>query len=331
MAQKHNSFWLYFMWGLLALVLVGWTAWWFVLQSQVVAQIDKWMATQRVAGAEVSYARVAGSGYPLRLTLTFDDFSYQAPGQAWRASTPKVQLHINPSDLSLFIVEPRDTISYASRGAARTFTPRESAISVHVTNNAVDRVVAEGKGVAVTRDGAPDMTIGSFVAGVRPDPRAPGDGQFTLDSQAIDWATPPKGFEAFGKQVQTLNARIVFEKGATLIGPGDDRIGAWKDAQGAARVEGLGFVWGPATVTSTGRFELDAQRRLDGILDISLDKPGGVFSALAQSASPDMAQIYQLMAVANEARGGPLEAPLVIDNGVMMFNNLPIRTVDPIK
>jgi hypothetical protein len=151
--------------------------------------------------------------------------------------------------------------------------------------------------------------------------------------QNIDLAAPPKGVEGMGAKIQTLSARIVFEKGAVLIGPGSDRVGAWKQAGGAARVEGLGFTWGPATISSQGKFALDDQRRLAGALDIVLEKPGETFGALAQSPAtePGMAKMYAMMGVANTARGGPLKAPLVIENGVMLFNNLPITTVEPIK
>jgi hypothetical protein len=325
--------WLIAVWVILFLALAGWTAWWFTLRTQAIGGVDQWIAKQRAAGANVSYEKVEASGFPFRLSLTFDNVHYAAPGDAWVMATPKVQLHINPSDLSLVIVEPRDTVSWTTRGAARTFTPQESAISVHITNLAVDRVVVEGKGVAITKDGKPDFIVGQFVGGLRPDPRAAGDGQLSVDAQNVDLAAPPKGVEGMGAKIQTLSARIVFEKGAVLIGPGEDRVGSWKQAGGAARVEGLGFTWGPATISSQGKFALDDQRRLAGALDINLEKPGETFGALAQSPAtePGMAKMYAMMGAANTARGGPLKAPLVIENGVMLFNNLPITTVEPIK
>jgi hypothetical protein len=331
--RKPRPWFLYTIWTVLIVTLLAWTGWWFALRGQVIAHIEGWAASQRAAGAEASYRRISASGFPLRLTLTFEDALYAPAGGGWRLSTPRVQLHINPSDLSLFILEPRAAVTWATRGVTRSFTPHESAISVHVIAGKADRVIAEGKQVAITRNGAPEMNVGSFVAGVRPDPRAPGDGQFSLDADAITLASSPKGFEAFGEDVKTLNARIVFEKGALLLAQGQDTLSAWAKAGGAARIDGLGFAWGPATFTSTGRFKLDDQRRLDGILDMSLDKPADAFTALSQSTtiSPDLALLYKMMAQANAQKGEPLKAPLTITNGVMSFNNLPLRTVDPIK
>lgn len=331
--RRKRPWMLYIIWGVLALALAAWTGWWFVLRANAVSQIDAWMTGERAKGAEASYSRVSASGFPLRLTLTYDNFAYGAAGGAWKVSTPKAQVHINPSDLSLFIIEPRDTVTYATRGATRDFTPKESAISIHVVGGKADRVIIEGKTVAVTRNNAPEMQIESFVAGVRPDPRAPSDGQLSFDAKNVTLASPPKGFEAFGGQLQSLNARIVFEKGGRLIEPGTDGLRLWAQDNGAARIEGLGFVWGPATITSTGRYTVDAQRRLAGILDLSLEKPSEAFAALAQSPaiSPDLSRVYQMMAVANAVKGGPLKAPLVIEKGVMSFADLPLRTVEPIQ
>jgi hypothetical protein len=331
--RRKRPWMLFIIWGLLALVLAGWTGWWFVLRANAASQIDAWMAGERAKGAEASYTRVSASGFPLRLTLTYDGLAYGAAGGAWKVSTPKAQVHINPSDLSLFLIEPRDTVMYATRGATRAFTPKESLISIHVVNGKADRVVIEGKNVAVVRNNAPEMQVESFVAGVRPDPRAPSDGQLSFDATNLTLVSPPKGFEAFGGQLQSLNARIVFEKGGRLIEPGADGLRLWAQDNGAARIEGLGFVWGPAKITSTGRYTIDAQRRLAGILDLSLEKPSEAFAALSQSPaiSPDLARVYQMMAVANAVKGGPLKAPLVIENGVMSFADLPLRTVEPIQ
>ncbi len=333
-ASPNGRIWgVYAMWGLLAAVLIAWTGYWFVLRDIAVERVEAWVAAQKANGAEAAYSGVSASGFPFRLTLTYENANFIAPGGGWTLSTPRVALHINPANFNLFIIEPRDTVAWTTRGARRTFTPKKSAISVHVTDNKPDRVILDGEDIAVTRNDAPDMTIGSIVAGLRPDPRAAGDGQFSLEIKSLDFIALPKGLEAFGGTVQTLNAAIVLENGATLIAPSNDRVAAWKDAQGAARVEALGFVWGPANVTSTGRFVLDQQRRLEGKLDLTLEKPADVFAALAQSPtlSRDMANTYNLMAQANAALGVSFKPTLVIQNGVMLLNGFPLRTVDPIK
>jgi hypothetical protein len=317
----------YAAWTLLIVVLVAWSVWWFTLKDMAIRRVEAWTAAQKTAGAQVSYSSVGASGFPLRLTLTFEDPTYVAPGGGWSVSTPRAQLHINPSDLSLFIIEPRDTLSWTTRGASRTLTPRESAISIHLTNNRPDRLVVEGKNVAVTRNGAPDMTIGSFVAGMRADPRMAGDGQFTLDAQAIDFIKLPQGFEALGGQLQALNARVVIEKGAVLVAPSRDRLMAWKAATGAARIEGLNVEWGPAKLTATGRFIVDDQRRPEGDLSLDLQNPSETFAALSKSptASAQAGSIYSALSALGMA---PV---LSFRNGKKLLYGQPIGTVEPIR
>lgn len=332
--RRRRPWALYALWGLFALAFIAWTAWWLTLRSVVVGDVESWMSAQRAAGVQAGYSKVSASGYPLRLTLTFENAKYAAPGGGWTLSTPRVALHVNPSDLSLFIIEPRGAVTWTTRAFSRTFSPHSSAISVHTSFGRADRITLEGEGVHVLRNGADEATIAKIVMSLRPDPRAAEDGQLAVDVDGLDIAQPPKGFEQFGPRVQSLNARVVFEKGAALVAPhAADHIAAWIAAGDGVRVEGLGFVWGPATVTSRGRFALDDKRRLAGRLDLALAKPEMVFAALSQSPrfSPDMADAMRVLAIANTAHGKPLTAPLVIENGIMLFNGLPIRTVDPIR
>lgn len=326
-AKRKRPWAVYAVWGLLIVVLAAWTMWWFTLKDIATQRIEAWAAAQRAAGAQVSYSSVAASGFPLRLTLTFEAARFIAPGGGWSLATPRAALHINPSDLSLFIVEPRDTVSWTTRGAQHTFTPRESAISVHLANDRPDRVILEGKNIAVTRNGAPDMTIGSIVAGIRPDPRAAGDGQLSLDAQAIDFIKLPQGFEALGGQMEALNARVVLEKGAVLAAPSHDRLAAWKEAMGAARVEGLHVVWGPASLTSTGRFTIDDQRRIEGDLALTLEKPEKTFAALTKSptVSAQTAAVYRALGALG------LTPVLSFRDGEKRLYGQRIGTVEPIR
>lgn len=326
-AKRKRPWTVYSVWALLIVVLAAWTMWWFALKDIAKQRVEAWAAAQRAAGAQVSYSAAAASGFPLRLTLTFDDARFIAPGGGWNMATPRVALHINPSDLSIFIIEPRATLSWTTRGAQHTFTPRESAISVHLANDRPDRVIVEGKNIAITRNGAPDMTIGAIVAGIRPDPRAAGDGQLSLDAQAIDFIKLPQGFEALGGQMAALNARVVIEKGAVLIAPSRDRLAAWKEAMGAARIEGLHVVWGSASLTSTGRFTIDDQRRIEGDLTLTLEKPEETFAALTKSptVSAQTAAIYRALGALG------MTPVLSFRDGEKRLYGQRIGTVEPIR
>ncbi|MGE3302374.1 MAG: DUF2125 domain-containing protein [Hyphomonadaceae bacterium] len=301
---------LYALWGFAIAAAFCWTLYWFALKNEAVRQAVAWFSAQRAQGADAAYARVSASGYPLRLSLTFEDAHYAPAGGGWRISSPKAALHVNPTDFSLFIVEPRAPVTWETREAARVFTPKESAVSLRLKNRAIERIVAEGEGVAVTRGGAAEMTIGSFVAGLRADPRALGDGQLTLDAQAIALAAPVQGLEGFGRDVRALNVRAVIERGAAFLTAPGDGYAAWRAEGGAARVEGLHAAWGPAEFTAQGRLAMDARNRLAGALDLDLAKPAETYAALAQAGAPVL-------------RGAPAKARLTIRDGAIAFAAAP--------
>lgn len=325
--ERKRPWAVYGVWTLLIVALIGWTVWYFALKDIVGQRVEAWAAAQRAAGAQVSYSAVSYSGFPLRLTLTFEEAGYVAPGGGWSLTTPRIALHINPSDLALIIIEPRETLAWTTKGVRRTFTPRESAISVHFSNDRPDRVIVEGQNIAITRNGAPDMTIGKIVAGIRPDPRTAADGQFSLDAEAVDFIKLPKGFEALGGQMQMLNARVVIENGAVLSAPSRDRLAAWREASGAARVEALRTSWGPAQVTATGRFVVDDERRPEGDLSLNLENPEETFAALSRSptASEQTANVYRALSALGMA---PV---LSFRDGEKTLYGQKIGTVEPIR
>ena len=330
-ARRHRRLGLYIPWALFLAAAIGWTIYWNMLRVRMIETAQAAVAAQRAEGAKISYDRVNASGYPLRLTLTFTNAAYEAPGGHWALSAPTLDLHMNPSNLSLVIFETHGTVTWRNNLVIRTLTPRTAALSVRTEKGAFSRAVFEAHDLAVSRNGGAPGTFETLIVGVRPDPRQARDMQVSIDATNLKLAKAPSGFEGFGTTLASIEGRVVIEQADVIETAKTNRVEAWRAAKGVARIEGAGLLWGPARMIGTGRVSLDAQRRPQGRLDMSLTDPAPALSALARPMSPTMRTAMEASAEAAATKGGPLALPLILENGVLSLGPLPVRTLDPIQ
>lgn len=79
MAKKRSGCGIPFLFFLVLLGGVGWSAWWLYLSSQISQGLEQRAGMLRDAGWQVSYAPVRVDGYPFRVRVTLDDLSVIAP------------------------------------------------------------------------------------------------------------------------------------------------------------------------------------------------------------------------------------------------------------
>jgi hypothetical protein len=329
--RRHRRLGLIVPWALFAIAALGWTVYWNILRIRTMEAAQAFVDRQRTAGASLIYSSVAASGYPLRLTLTFSGPAYEAPGGGWALSAPSLDLHVNPSDLRLIILETHGAVTWRDREVVRTLTPRTAALSVRTEKGAFERAILEVHDVSIAREGHAPAILESAVIGVRPDPRRAADMQVSLDAAHLALAAAPAEFSGLGANIASIEARVVIENAAAAERASAHRLEAWRAAGGAARFEGLGLEWGPAKITGTGRLGLDALRRPQGRLDLAIEDPQAALNALAQPMAPHMREAFEASGEAAAAKGGPLALPLIAQDGVLSLGPLPLRKLDPVE
>jgi hypothetical protein len=246
-------------WTLFALASVAWTAFWFVAKDQAIKRLDAVIVSAKARGVDASYETVRASGYPLHLKLNLTN------ARVTTAALPQLDaallpVAINLVDPSHLIIDLKDGLRWTGRdGVTHTLDPVRGAMSVHWKDGALTRV-------SFDLEGAPTKKL---LAHGRPDPRTSNAWQVAVDVEGAE-------------DGDALRAGVVIDHTAALlrdVNPADP-LGGWISSGGRATVEALDMRWQGATMTGTGAFGLDAQRRPAGAVTLKAEGQSAAILAL---------------------------------------------------
>lgn len=251
-------------WSLFAVACIAWTAFWFVAKDQAIKRLDAAIVSAKARGVDAGYESVRASGYPLHLKLTLTN-AHVAMAPLPRFDAAKLPVAINLVDPSHLIIDLKDGVRWTGRdGAVHTVDPVRGAMSVHWKDGALTRV-------SLDLEGAPTKKL---LAHLRPDPRTPNAWQVAVDVEGAD-------------NGETLRAGVVIDHTDALHATAsDDPLGAWVDRGGRATVEALEMNWQGATMSGTGAFGLDAQRRPEGAVTLKAEGQSATVLALLGALDP---------------------------------------------
>jgi hypothetical protein len=321
--------------GLFVLLALSWVGYWHYVTNTAEGRVRTWAAEQGAQGAEVSLGRIVRHGFPVLLRLEVQGVDYAAARGGWRAQTERADLHINMLNPQHVILQIEAPLAISRENGAVTNVSADALIASLRTNGGRLAVAGIEANNLVLDDPAQEgtMTLTSAVLNVRPDSRAPGEYQLSIQTHGLMLPRPVRSFEAFGLDVQTLRAAIVITEGAALLQTSpQDPLGPWREAGGRMRFEALELAWGPLETTATGEGGLDEQRRVNGRLVVPVDRPAPVLTAIANgpNVEDDARRALGLLAAGYLVTGDDITLDAVADDGVLSVEGLPVRPLPPV-
>lgn len=321
--------------GLFALIALGWVGYWYFVANAAEGRLRAWAAEQSEQGAEVSLGRVVRHGFPVLLRLEVRDITYAAARGGWRAQTGRADLHVNVLNPQHVILKAEAPIAVSRENGAVTNVSADALIaSLRTSGGRLAVAGIETNNLVLDDPAQPGaLTMSSAVVNVRPDARSRGDYQVAIQTHGLTLPRPVRSFEAFGLDVQTLRAAIVVTEGAALLQTSpQDPMGPWREAGGLLRFEALELAWGPLETTATGEGGLDDQRRLQGRLVLPVERPAPVLTAIANgpNVNDDARRALGLLAAGYLVTGDDITLDAVAQDGVLHVEGLPVRALPPV-
>jgi hypothetical protein len=327
--------WLVAPWALFVVLAIGWVSYWFVVAGTAERRLNDWVAAQNAAGAQAAIGRVVRHGFPVLLRLELQDVRYTPARGGWGMSTARVDLHIQLLNTEHIIFEAEAPIMVTRENGARTQIVADALIaSVRTENGALAVAGVETDNLQLDDQAQEGVFLArKLVLNARHDPRATGDYQVALDAQGIVLPRPVRSFESFGLDVNTLRAAIVVTQGATLMqGAHADPLGPWREAGGRFRFEALTLAWGPLEADGRGEGGLDDERRIEGALEIPIDRPAPVFNAIANgpNVDRDAKRALALLAAGYAISGDDITLDVEAGDGWLRIEGLSVRPLGPV-
>lgn len=332
MSARPRRLGLWIPWAVFAALALGWSLYWLGLAHAARTELNRLIDAQNAAGAEAHVGAVRTRGFPLQLALDLEDVRYTPAGAAARFSTPRLRVHVNPSNPQHLMFDFPAPVSIARSDSPFDATARVLQASLRYRRGALARAAlsAEALRVVDQEDGAVVLEAASLLINVRPDPRAEHELQAAFTLREATLKAPVRGVEPLGRSIAALESAIVVEQADALV-PRGDPFFAWRDAGGALRIEALRIAWGAAAATGTGRISLDAERRLAGALTLSIERPSETLNTLAANPELPAAAQANLRALALLNEGAPsFDAPLRAQDGALYLQQTFLRDLAPL-
>lgn len=333
--MKTRYLWLIVPWAVFMLLAIGWTIYWNTVAGEAERRLNAAIAAQQADGATASVGAITRHGFPAIMRLQLDNVAYAPARGGWRATTERVNLHINLMNAEHLTLKAEAPIAIAREDGSVTNIAADTMIgSFRTANGALAQAGIEADNITLddpNEDGV--LSARKLVINIRPDARAAGEYQLSFDATELLLPRPVRSFEAFGQDVAALRAAIVIEQGAALLeaAPGDP-TGPWREAGGRLRFDALALNWGPLQATGTGFGGLDAERRLTGDLELPIEEPAPIFTALAQApdADDDARRALGLLAAGFAISGDDIKLDVEAQDGVLRLEGLSVRELPPV-
>ena len=278
-ARRHSRLWLYAPFVVLALLAVGWAAFWFVVRGRVAEAVDSALVREAGLGRSWTCADRTIGGFPFRVELRCSSLSLTSArwGEAVRAQTgPALALGqiYTPGLVIAEITGPLQVALPEGRRLDLAWTGFEASFAHKAGDPERVSLVMTGPNATLTSPGqaAETWRATTLETHLRRNPTRP------ATDQAVDLAIGLKG-----SVLPALDTLLgITEPGdvdiqatatqtdAFRLGLNPDALEAWRLAGGLLDLTKFSSLKGTARVEAAGQLALDQTHRVSGQIQASL-------------------------------------------------------------
>lgn len=317
--------------ALIAVVMLGWTAWWWVLSTARDNALTTWLEGRRAAGWVAEARDISVSGFPARVDSHIADLSLADPagGWSWRAGGLDIlQLAYKPQHViavlegEQVLATPYDTVR------AKSDVLRGSILFRPNTRLELDHMTFEIAGMEIASDLGWQASIGKAVLATR---QAASGEPFAHDLafDASDLAVPSLAAHADGVLPAAIGA---VDLDATLrFDRPWDRASVENDnpVLEGVEVRDMSLTWGELDLRGRGTLAVDAEGFAEGRIDVRArnweemltvaERSGALNPTLAGALRSGLGLLARL-----SGDRSSLDVPLDFKDGVARLGPIPI-------
>ena len=328
-----------------ALVVVGYGAWWLRAAGMMHRAIDAWVETHRAQGWHVDLEGVTVQGFPLRLEVVTQRFAIGRDLPArWRWTGPRLSASLPPwigHEVALSFPGAH-VLDYPGEDGPRVMLLQ--AGKAHGTarigdDGRVESVAMTLETIQATLPGLGAAKVGTFelsiagpsapVASGASDPHAPDAGRLSLAADGIE--LPERVAPALGRHIDHATIQLAL-KGAIPTAPTRAALESWRDAGGTVELERLQLNWGAFQLEAQGAAALDASLQPEGALTARAWGIGAAIDALVAAGEVRPREgatakvVLHTMAKPRTDQGIPpeVEAPFAVQDGKLYLGPVPL-------
>jgi len=342
---KPKRWKLYLPFVVLAVVAVGWSAFWKVAAGMTESGLDDWFAQERSQGREWACPNRSVGGYPFRLEVrcAAPTFTGRVGAVAGAGSVGDVLVAAHLYNPSLVLAEVGSPLAFKAQDGSLdlslAWTRLQASHRVRKGGLERDSLEIESPVLRVANKGAVVLSAKAeaFEVHLRPNPdraAAVSALDFALRLSKLD-APALDGMSAYAGPMDAVFAATVLQTEALRGGEFPQSLEQWRQAGGNAEIREFKIAKGQALVVASGSLGLDDAHRPAGRIDLQLTGMGPLLQRFG--LSPGNAAVGGLLggllagkgpqAPAQGGADGVLRLPLELNQGRAMIGPMRLPVV----
>ena len=327
-----------------AVVIIVYVLFWFVMASQLRNGIEGWAEEQRAAGQTARYSRLEIGGFPFLLRATLEEPAMGAESAwAWEGAQAVVKVRPwNPWRVEVDLAGSHK-VGFGD-GVTYDGTAEELTVELGLGGQWPERAGLTVRALAFERTGgAPVLAVRTATIEASrqdfPEDQPPGHETvvFDLSLRTTGLRTPADWGLPLGRDVSALVLKAAM-KGATPPGTLLESLAKWRDDGGTVEVRHLSLDYGPLVLRGNGTLALDAAMQPIGSFTAKIR---GFFetinvlrrNGIVRSRDAVTAKLVLGILAKKPAGGGPatFSLPLTLQEQTLYAGPVPIATIPPIE
>lgn len=322
----------------LAIVIAGYTAYWYSAAAEVRAGIARWSDERRAAGWTVELGIPDIGGFPFRIDVRLQAPKLSGPGGGWRWALPNARVYAapwSPGTVSVFV--PGLHVMTNRHGEyAASFDRAEGDLAIGYRK--LQRAVIRLAGIDFRQPQGARLTAETVTLRVLSDQPAGEDGKDAETGTGVaidarDVLLPAAWRPPLGPKLGRLSLDAVITGKIDPRGKLTDTLAQWRDRGGTVEIRALVVDWQALKLRADGTFALDTNLQPEGAMTAVIDGIDRTADALIAAGTIDAKTAFAAK-IANRALSfGKRSArlPLSIQKQRLYFGPVPILRLKPIR
>ncbi|TRO92666.1 DUF2125 domain-containing protein [Glycocaulis profundi] len=314
-------------------LLAAYTVYWFYAAGQIERQARGWIAEQEAAGYQMDHGRMHVSGWPFRLSLRVHQPDVTAPAAegGWNARWNTLAMTALPYDFNRWILAFDGPMVLTGRGGiTRTLTADDARASFAFRDGRTDRIGVEIDNFLIQADDEAAPLVRRLGA-LRLNGAIAEDDSLSVRAEMTEISFAPGALGediqgAFGDFAERIRLDASLSSWEALAATVDPVL--WAGEGGRMDIRASQVHWGPARLEGSGSLGLDAQRRPEGRIQLTVFDVEALIQALAASgtlSSDETTAMRLAAAIAPRSEGGIVLPFRASDGGIYLG---PVRIAD---
>jgi len=277
----------------IAIIIGGYTAYWFIASSSIEKRIIKWANTQKKTGLlfDVNVSEVRG--YPLKFEVLFQKPEIKNITDKWSWNADMLAAHFRPWQFDKFtlINVGHNTVRYFDGKIWQEYHGdlEHGSASLNIDRQQIEKFLINLENITISR--LSDNTtyiIESVQTEVEKFQNTSSDEDLISKKFAAakmniqDLQLPPNFDEEMGNTVEQFSFNVsIF--GHIPTGDSDTPVQIWRDDGGTMEINSFHCRWGPLEIDTSGTVALDGEMRPIGSLTADIKGYGDVIDAMIMS------------------------------------------------